>query len=149
MAFNNIFKRIRSRDAPDIQSAIRPHENQGLVRRLFPPRIIASGDFSLVNNETIFAAVTRISNTFATVRFHLYKDRVIQHEHPMERLITDNPNFVHTPFGFQQTMEAYRNTTGNTYAFKVPKVGGGISRLDIIDPTRVEPLLNKDTEELW
>ncbi len=167
MTWKNPFKRNRSRDAPaapsvpdtqsateaqnasDIQNAARKQSKKISYRRLFPPRLWSSGDYSLMNNEAIFAAVTRISNTFAMTRFHLYKDRVIQKDHPMERLMSDGPNDTQTAYMYQQTLEAFRNTTGNAYAYKVPKVGGGVKRIDIIDPAKVTPLLLEDTGDLW
>ncbi len=169
MTWNNPFKRSRSRDAPnapdaqnaasppspegqrppEIQSAVKKRQKKERDYRLFPPRLLSSGDHSLMNSEAIFAAVTRISNTFAMTRFHLYKNREIQRDHRAEHLIADCPNDIQTPFTFQQTLEAFRGTTGNAYAYKVPTAGGGIARLDVLDPARVTPVLEEKTRELW
>lgn len=107
-------------------------------------------DVSMTGSEAIYAAVSRISNTMASLPLHLYRGRERQADDPLERLAAYAPNDNYTPFTFLQTMEAFRNTEGRAYAFIVPaRVDGGVARLDIIDPLRVTPLRDRDTGEIW
>lgn len=95
-------------------------------------------DNTIQGNEAIYAAVSRIANTVASLPMHIYKDYMLVPEHPMERLLNLEPNPNFTAFGFRQTMEVLRNTEGNAYALKIPDGLGGVKRLDILNPTRVE-----------
>ena len=67
-------------------------------------------DNTMRGNEAIYAAVSRIANTVASMPLHLYKGYERQDGHPLERLVSYAPNDSFTPFGFLQTMEAFRNT---------------------------------------
>lgn len=100
-------------------------------------------------NEAIYAAVSRIANTVASMPLHLYKDDTLQRGHPMEKLLAYMPNANYTPFGFIQTMEAYRNIEGNAYALLVPDKLGAITRLDILDAAYVRPQRHPVTREMW
>ena len=106
-------------------------------------------DYTMRGNEAIYAAVSRISNTVASMPLHLYKGHELQATHPLEQLVARSPNDNFTPFGFLQTMEAYRNTEGNAYALIIPKALGVVQRLDILDPTRVRPQRHPETKEMW
>jgi HK97 family phage portal protein len=46
-------------------------------------------------------------------------------------------------------MEACCCTEGNAYALKVFDSDGTVSRLDILNPLRVEPVMEKESRELW
>lgn len=43
----------------------------------------AHADYSLRGNEAIYAAVSRIANTVASMPLHLYKGYELQAEHPL------------------------------------------------------------------
>ena len=103
----------------------------------------------MTNSEAIYAAVSRISNTIASLPIHLYRDREIQIDHDLERLIAYRPSPCMTAFTFRQTMEANRNNEGNAYALMVPDETGRTVRLDVIDPTKVQPMREKETREMW
>lgn len=109
----------------------------------------ARADNTMRGNEAIYAAVSRIANTVASMPLHLYKGYELQAGHPLEQLVSRAPNDNFTPFGFIQTMEAFRNTEGNAYALIVPDKLGAVKRLDILDPTRVRPQRHPDTGEMW
>ena len=106
-------------------------------------------DNTIQGNEAIYAAVSRIANTVASLPMHIYKDYMLVPEHPMERLLNLEPNPNFTAFGFRQTMEVLRNTEGNAYALKIPDGLGGVKRLDILNPTRVQPLRNPEDQSVW
>lgn len=131
----------KARDKPKVRE--RPVSGRWL------PVYRARADNTMRGNEAIYAAVSRIANTVASMPLHLYKGYELQAPHPLERLVGLAPNGNFTPFGFLQTMEAYRNTEGNAYALIVPDKLGGTKRLDILDPTRVRPQRHPDTGEMW
>lgn len=106
-------------------------------------------DRTIEGNEAIYAAVSRIANTIATLPMHLYKGHDIAADHPLERLVALEPNPNFTAFGFRQTMEVLRNTEGNAYALKVPDGLGQVKRLDILNPTRVTVMREPETKEIW
>lgn len=106
-------------------------------------------DYILTGSESIFAAVSRISNTIATLPIHLYCGQDLQRNHELEHMISYSPNPCMTAFGFRQTMEAFRNTEGNAYALIVPDEDARPVRLDVLDPTRVTPMLERETREIY
>lgn len=106
-------------------------------------------DCTMTNSEAIYAAVSRIANTIASLPIHLYRDREVMKDHPLEYLIAYRPSPCMTAFTFRQTMEANRNNEGNAYALMVPDLDGRTVRLDVIDPIRVQPYRDMDTREMW
>jgi len=106
-------------------------------------------DYTLTTSEAIYAAVSRISNTIAALPIHLYKGQELQKDHDLEKLIAYAPNPCMTPFIFRQTMEAARNTEGSAYALLVPDMNGRTVRLDVLDSTRVTPMRDIETREIW
>ena len=106
-------------------------------------------DRTIGGNEAIYAAVSRISNTIASMPIHLYKGWEIQREHPMERLISLEPNPNFTAFTWKQTMEVLRNTEGNAYALIIRDKLGSIERLDILNPTMVQPKRDPADGSIW
>lgn len=107
-------------------------------------------DIAMTGSESIYAAVSRISNTIAALPIHLYKGQELQTEHDLERMIAYAPNPNMTAFSFRQTMEANRNNEGNAYALVVPdETDTRRVRLDVLDPTRVTPVREIETREMW
>ena len=108
------------------------------------------GDYTLYNSELLFSAVSRISNALSAMPIQLYKGSKAQNSR-LNDLIRFAPNPNMTSCSWIKTMEACRDTAGNTYALKVPSETGGLEpdRLDIIDPSRVTPIMNTDSGELW
>ena len=105
-------------------------------------------DRTIEGNEAIYAAVSRISNTIASMPIHLYRGYEVQSEHPLERLINLEPHPNFSAFGWKQTMEVLRNTEGTSYALRVLNGQGQLMRLDILNPTRVTPRKDEDGN-LW
>jgi HK97 family phage portal protein len=114
-----------------------------------PARTVRSRDLRLINrpradatltgNEAIYAAVSRISNTMASMPMHLYKDYEIQKDHPLERLVNLEPHPNFSAFSWKQTMEVLLNTEGTAYALRVLNRSGELLRLDILNPLKVTP----------
>lgn len=135
---------VRARDKPGNKTGDEPRASG---RWLSFHRVRA--DNTMRGNEAIYAAVSRISNTVASMPLHLYKGYERQAAHPLEQLVARAPNENFTPFGFLQTMEVFRNTEGNAYALIVTDKLGAVKRLDILDPTRVRPQRHPETREIW
>ena len=111
------------------------------------PRVRA--DATIQGNEAIYAAVSRIANTVASMPMHIYKGFEIQRDHPLERLVSLEPNPNFSAFTWRQTMEVLRNTEGNAYALRVPDRLGMTARLDILNPTRVQPMRDPSDGSVW
>ena len=111
------------------------------------PRVRA--DATIQGNEAIYAAVSRIANTVASMPMHIYKGFEIQRDHPLERLVSLEPNPNFSAFTWRQTMEVLRNTEGNAYALRVPDRLGMTARLDILTPTRVQPMRDPSDGSVW
>ena len=123
------------------------------------PTVVRSRELKLINrpradktiggNEAIYAAVSRISNTIASMPLHFYKGYQIQRDHPLERLVSLEPHPAFTAFTWRQTMEVLRNTEGNAYALRIPDALGQTSRLDILNPTLVTPMREPEDGSVW
>ncbi len=105
---------------------------------------------ALATNETIFAAVSRLSNSIGSMpvklmdgQFHAITD------HPTADLVMNQPNPNQTSLDFFRTMEVLRNTDGNAYALKDYDNRYQVRALWILDPGKVEPVVDKNTRELW
>lgn len=114
-------------------------------RSLTRPR----ADRTIEGNEAIYAAVSRIANTIASLPMHLYKGYEVAKGHPLERLVSLQPNPNMSAFGFRQTMEVLRNTEGNAYALRVLDGLGQVQRLDVLNPTRVQIMRDPTNGETW
>ena len=101
-------------------------------------------DATITGNEAIYAAVSRIANTMASMPMHLYKGYEIQESHPLERLVSLEPHPNFSAFTWKQTMECFLNTEGTAYALQVLNSMGQLLRLDILNPTRVTPKKDED-----
>lgn len=139
----------RARDKP---KRIRNQERAAGGRRM--PRNLRGinrprADITLQGNEAIYAAVSRISNTVASMPMHLYKGWEIQTDHPMERMVSLEPHPSFSAYTWRQTMEVLRNTEGNSYALRIPDGLGMTKRLDILNPSLVTPKINKEDGEVW
>ena len=126
-------QRAQARAEP---SRVRSKEMRSILR----PR----ADMTIQGNEAIYAAVSRISNTIASMPLHFYKGFEIQRDHPLERLVNLEPHPNFTSFSWKQTMEVLRNTEGTSYALRVLNNMGQLMRLDILNPTRVMPKKDRD-----
>jgi HK97 family phage portal protein len=103
---------------------------------------------TLATNETIFSAVSRLSNAMASLPLKLYKDFTPVNR-PSGDLLSNAPNPNMTGFDFVRTMETARNTYGNGYALKMYDGSFQIEALLVLDPSRVEPVVEETTRELW
>lgn len=139
-----LFSRFRNENKARDKPRVRVFD-RGKVTSVTRPR----ADVTLQGHEAIYAAVTRIANTVASIPVHVYKRRERQDTHPLEKLLNLSPNPSMSAYIFKQTMEAFRNTEGMAYALIIRDGLGEITRLDVLDPTRVRPLIERDSREIW
>lgn len=117
-------------------------------KRRSTPVFFKRGDYTLKNSELIFAAVSRISNSLSAMPIQLYKGSTpINNE--LNDLVSFSPNPNMTSCQFFKTIEACRCTHGNGYALKIFDERDQLSRLDILDPSKVKPIMDTDSSELW
>lgn len=103
---------------------------------------------TLATNETIFSAITRLSNSMATLPLKLYNNYDIAHNSASDVLINDpNPNM--TGFEFIRNMETCRNEKGDAYGLIERDFRMQIEKLTILNPDKVNPVLELNTKELW
>lgn len=105
-------------------------------------------DYTLHNSEILFSAISRMANSISVMPWQLYKkSKPVYNE--LNDLITARPNPNMTSHQFFKAMEVCRCATGNAYAMKVYDAQGVLSRLDVLDPTKVTPVMDEDSRELW
>jgi HK97 family phage portal protein len=144
---NLLFKREKAAETGKAAE----HKSTGtrkIVRAIpFMPRWLR-GDYTLQNSELIFSAVSRISNSLSAMPVQLYRGTTpVKNE--LNDMIGFEPNTNMTSCQFFKTMEACRGTEGNTYALKVFNPDGTLSELRPLDPLRVKPILEEESDELW
>lgn len=106
----------------------------------------------LANNETIFAAITILANSMASLPVTLRRDydKVVPSEHSVARLLAYGPNNYMTTFEFIRLMEVLRNVKGRAYAIKeYDTYYGDVSAIYVLDSDYVTPIIDKDTKELY
>lgn len=127
-------------------------ENFGRFAQWFEPRNIFTKrtNHTLATNETIFSAVSRLSNSLASLPLKLL-DKNFNHitDHPIADLLANSPNPNMNSFEFLRTMETLRNTDGNAYALKDYDMRYQVKALWILDPSKVKEVIEATTKELW
>lgn len=112
------------------------------------PRFWPRTDYTLYNSELLFAAVSRIANAFAAMPVQLYRGTTPLYN-DLNDLVSRAPNPNMTAYNWKRALEVCSCTSGNAYALKVLDAAGKVARLDVLDPTRVSPVLEQDSRELW
>ena len=130
------FQRKEKAQARDKPQTVRSRDLRMIPR--------ARADRTIEANEAIYAAVSRIANTMASMPMHLYKGYKIQEDHPLERIVSLEPHPNFSAFTWKQTMEVLLNTEGTAYALRVLNTQGQLLRLDILNPLRVTPKKDQD-----
>lgn len=108
------------------------------------------GNTRLADNETIFSVITRLSNSMASLPLKLYQNYNIinPYDDDIAELI-ESPNSYMTQFKFIRKMETIKNMNGNTYSLIEYDMFMTPIALHILNPDLVEPVIEKDTNELW
>lgn len=149
----NFFKKIRGFFGRLAVGEIKAAASSNLYDRFrswFEPYNIFSrlSSRTLATNETIFAAVSRLSNSMASLPLKLLED-FKPVSTGISDLLSNSPNPNMTGFDFIRTLEAFRNTSGNGYALKNYDNNFQVAALWILDPAKVKPVIEKNTKELW
>lgn len=119
-----------------------------VIRHSWLPHWLRS-DYTLQNSELLFSAVSRISNALSAMPIRLYRGAAVA-KGDLNDLVGYEPNPNMTSCQFFKTLEACRCTAGNCYGLKVFNAANGLlERIDILDPSRVKPLLEEANGELW
>ena len=106
------------------------------------------GDYTLQNSELIFSAVSRLANSLSAMPVQLYKGSVPQNN-DLNDILRNSPNANMTSCTFFKALEACRCTSGNGYAMKIYGANGVIERLEVLDPSRVTPIIERESGEMW
>lgn len=148
-----IIERIRQwRHDRTIKAALKASRNPDPGNRRFRGGRFLSwlrGDYTISNSELLFAAISRIANALSAMPLQLYKGAEPARNNEVGKLIAVSPNGNTTCCNFIKTLEACRCSSGNCYAFKVLDDKGRLIRLDILDPSKVTPIVETGTKELW
>lgn len=119
------------------------------TRWFSPQNIFAQkASHTLATNETIFAAITRLSNSMASMPLKLRR-RFEPVDGQIADLMANAPNRNMTSFDFHRLLEVHRDTNGNGYGLKMYDSNFQVESIHILDPTRVTPVLEEPTRELW
>ena len=122
--------------------------NTEVSRRLIFPWRGTREAISLKNSEVLFAAINRISTSMGAMPCGLFQD-MRQVPGQLNSLVSVSPKSGMTPFEFFRTLEVDRDTEGNGYALAVPSLSGGVAELAIQEPSRVTPMVERVSGELW
>ncbi|NEZ74258.1 phage portal protein [Clostridium botulinum] len=105
----------------------------------------------LATNETIFSAVSLLSNSMGSLPLKLYRNYEVvkPDEHELARMIEYNSYSYMTPFTWVRCMETLKDINGNSYAIKEYDYMYQPIKMHILKPSFVTPVIEKDTKELW
>src|SRR5690625_4978852 len=103
---------------------------------------------TLATNETIFSAITRLSNSMASLPLKLHQRYDVK-ETSVSDLLTNSPNPNMTGFDFIRLLESARNETGNGYAVIERDTRNQPIRIEAVDSNAVVPVIETNTRELW
>lgn len=124
-----------------------PENGRKISKTIWIPRFFR-GDYTMQNSELLFAAVSRISNALSAMPVHLYRGSTPV-KSTLNDLVSFSPNPNMTACQFFKTFEACRCTSGNGYALKIYDEQMNLQRIDIVDPSYVQAVMDEETHELW
>ena len=105
----------------------------------------------LATNETIFSAVSLLSNGIASLPLKLYKKYKIidPSENNLAKMIEYNPSPYLTMFQWIRCMESFKNVKGNAYAILEYDYFQQPEQMYILDSNCVTPVIEAETKDLW
>lgn len=106
---------------------------------------------TLASNETIFSAITMLSNAIASAPITLRRDykRVMPQEHRIAWLMEFGLNPSMSTFQFIRTMETLRDATGAGYAVKELDDYGNLRALWPMHTENVSPMVERESREIY
>ena len=148
----NFWDRLKFLVRGEAKSAQASASSFGNFVKWFSPRNIFTrqSGHTLATNETIFAAVSRLSNSVGSMPVKLMDSQFhAVTEAPIADVVMNQPNPNQTSLDFFRTMEVMRDTDGNAYALKDYDNRYQVRALWMLDPSKVSPVIDKNTRELW
>lgn len=103
--------------------------------------------------SAVFACVRVLSETIAAMPIKVYKRRPnggrdIAYNHPLYRILHDEPNEEMTAFKLQETMQSHLVLSGNAYAYKEIDGRGRVKSLKLLNWENIMPERNKKTGKI-
>ncbi|MBD1373722.1 phage portal protein [Hazenella sp. IB182357] len=144
----NLWQRFKAAVTPSKEGAYKGQGYDFTSWQSRGSRFFDTHNGDLASNETVFSAITRLSNSLASLPLKLNRNFEPVNNH-IGDLIATSPNLNMTSFDFVRTMETHRNTYGNAYALKMYDTRYQIESLHILDPTLVSPIIETTTNDLW
>jgi len=103
---------------------------------------------TLETNETIFSAITKLSNSMASLPIKLYKNyETITND--VSDLLTSSPNNSISSYDFINQIETTRNEKGNAYVLIERDIYFQPSKLYLLNPDTVEIVMENKSKELY
>lgn len=103
---------------------------------------------TLETNEAIFSAITKLSNSMASLPIKLYENyKVITDD--VSDLLTVSPNNSISSFDFINQIETTRNEKGNAYVLIERDIYYQPSKLYLLNPDTVEIIIENKSKELY
>nr|WP_245338845.1 phage portal protein [Staphylococcus sp. GDX8P107P-1] len=103
---------------------------------------------TLETNETIFSAITKLSNSMASLPLKLYENyKVVNND--VSELLTVSPNNSMSSFDFINQIETCRNEKGNAYVLIERDVFAQPEKLYLINPDVVQMGIENNSKELF
>lgn len=103
---------------------------------------------TLETNETIFSAVTKLSNSMASLPIKLYENyETISND--VSDLLTSSPNNSISSYDFINQIETTRNEKGNAYVLIERDIYFQPSKLYLLNPDTVEIVMENKSKELY
>ncbi|MTV20883.1 phage portal protein [Staphylococcus delphini] len=103
---------------------------------------------TLETNETIFSAITKLSNSLASLPIKMYEDyKVINND--VSDLLTVTPNNSLSSFDFINQIETTRNEKGNAYVLIERDIHYQPEKLYLLNPDVVELAIENNSRELY
>lgn len=133
------------------------------IKRFFKNLVSVQSNFYSINDltssdlfnnvgelsESIFSAISKVSNTFASMPLKLYDGAYNEPtDVPAYNLLVNGPRYF-TGFDFRRDIEALRNLKGNVYVQIFRDINGNIVDLALVKPEACQPLFDVKTGELY
>jgi HK97 family phage portal protein len=103
---------------------------------------------SLSKNEYVFSVVSRLSNTVSSLPLKLYKEYDVQSTLEWDKLFY-NANSNQSMDQLINALEVSKNTHGNGYGLIERGIRASIESINVLNPDKVTPMLERNSRELW
>lgn len=105
---------------------------------------VSVSDMSAMRQRTVATCIRVISEDIASLELRVVRKVGNRSEplpdHPVQKLLSEQPNEVHTAFEFREYLQRMYEARGNAYALIVTGTGGRIVELLPLHPDNVRPM---------